>query len=53
MRDYSLLRWMLLCWFGLHHRKGEFWFRVQRGKPPQRTNRCTRCGIKKKGTIAH
>lgn len=53
MRNHSLLRWAFLCWFGLHHRKGETWYRVQRGKAPQKTNRCSRCGIRNKGALAH
>ncbi len=53
MKNHSLLRWAVLCWFGLRHRKGEVWFRVQRGKPPQKINCCTRCGVKKKGAVSH
>ena len=53
MKPFSRLRWLFLCACGLRHRKGETWFRVQRGREPERVSRCTRCGIKKPGAVAH
>lgn len=53
MRRFSRLRWIFLCACGLRHRRGEHWFLVQRGKPPEAVSRCTRCGIRTPGGLAH
>jgi len=52
VKRFSRLRWIFLCACGLAHRKGEHWFRVRQGKPPERVSRCSRCGIRGSG-IAH
>lgn len=49
MRLHSRLRFIFLCLFGFRHRKGEHWFRVEKGVVMQKTNRCTRCGVRSPG----
>lgn len=46
-RPHSRLRRWTLCLFG--HRPGETWFRVQKGKRPERMGVCTRCGVAHSG----
>ena len=49
MRSFTLWRWALLCCFALRHRAGESVMLCQKGVPPRKTSRCTRCGVKGKG----
>ena len=53
MKPFSRLRWLFLCACGLRHRNGEHWYTVGKGFAPRPLSRCSRCGVKTPGAVAH